>query len=32
VANKFKTSSLAKKHGADKDIVLQNWELAQLLG
>ncbi|MEZ4388617.1 MAG: ATP-dependent 6-phosphofructokinase [Candidatus Krumholzibacteriia bacterium] len=32
VANKFKTSPLAKKGGADKAIVLQNWELAQLLG
>jgi 6-phosphofructokinase 1 len=32
VANKFKTSTLAKTKGADKAIVKVNWELAQLLG
>lgn len=32
VANKYKTSTLRKKGGADTDIVLRNWELAQLLG
>jgi len=32
VANKFKTSTLRKKEGGDKDIVQTNWELARLLG
>jgi len=32
VANKFKTSTLSKSKGADKEIVKVNWELAQLLG
>ncbi|MBD3222602.1 ATP-dependent 6-phosphofructokinase [bacterium] len=32
VANKFKTSSLRKRSSASKDVVLKNWELAQLLG
>ena len=32
IANKFKTSALRKRAGADNAIVRTNWELAQLLG
>lgn len=32
VANKFKTTPLRKRSTASKDVVLTNWELAQLLG